>query len=252
MNHASSISSSASSTPANPVSMFNPQVHLSGTSPSNDPHKQNVQPRNSSIEPEILDKPLSENPLTLRHLMSILNEVNRPINDTLNLISRDLTVKMTDMDTRIECRESENAKKEVDNAIVKQTIINMQKSLNRIDNEERNKNVIIVGLQEDKIEIDNNDELASDVEKIKWILNCTGNQHFTNEDIDNLNVTRLGTKRIGYNRVIKILLPSIAERDNFLKDSHKLNDADDIWSKVCITKDQHPVYIAVNNRLRKK
>ena len=96
----------------------------------------------------------------------------------------------------------------------------MQKSLNRIDNEERNRNVIIVGLPEDKIEIDNNDELASDVEKIKWILNCTGKQHFTDEDIDNLNVTRLGTKRIGYNRVIKIILPSIAERDNFLKDSH--------------------------------
>ena len=127
MNHASSISSSAYSTPANPVSMFNSQVHLSRTSPSNDPTQlQNVQPRNSSIEPEILDKPLSENPLTLRHLISITNEVNRPMNDTLNLISRDLTVKMTAMDTRFECLESENAKKEVDNAILNQIIINMQ------------------------------------------------------------------------------------------------------------------------------
>ena len=41
----------------------------------------------------------------------------------------------------------------------------MQRSLNRIDKEKRDKNVIIVGLPEDKIEIDNNDELASDVEK---------------------------------------------------------------------------------------
>ena len=120
MNHASSISSSAYSsaystpysTPANPVSMLNSQVHLSGTSPSNDPTQlQNVQPRNSSIEPENLDKPLSENPLNLRHLISIINEVNRPMNDTLNLISRDLTVKMTAMDTRIECLESVKVKK---------------------------------------------------------------------------------------------------------------------------------------------
>ena len=53
-------------------------------------------------------------------------------------------------------------------------------------------------------------------------------------------------------KVIKIVLPSVNERDEFLKNTVKLKDAPEPWNKVFIKKDQHPVYVAENNRLRRK
>ena len=41
-------------------------------------------------------------------------------------------------------------------------------------------------------------------------------------------------------------------RDGFVKNSKKLKEAPEVWKKVYIKKDQHPVYAAENNRLRKK
>ena len=68
----------------------------------------------------------------------------------------------------------------------------------------------------------------------------------------NLDITRLGKEKPGYNRMLKIKLQSITDRDEFLKNAKKLKDAPQVWSKVYLKKDQHPVYIAENNRLRKK
>ena len=42
------------------------------------------------------------------------------------------------------------------------------------------------------------------------------------------------------------------ERDAFLANAPKLKDAPKAWGKVFLKKDQHPVYMAENKRLRKK
>ena len=52
--------------------------------------------------------------------------------------------------------------------------------------------------------------------------------------------------------MIKIGFQSMNERDAFVKDSKKIKNAPEIWKKVYVKKDQHPVYVNENNRLRKK
>ena len=127
----------------------------------------------------------------------------------------------------------------------------MQRSLNKVDSETRDKNIIIMGLSEEEI-YDGNQKLESDSDKVRWILNYTKNQSFSEEKISNLEVIRIGEPKEDYNRVVKITLPSIDDRNNFLKDTQILKNAPEPWSKVYLKKDQHPTYRAENNRLRKK
>ena len=57
----------------------------------------------------------------------------------------------------------------------------MQKCLNNIDSEKRNKNVIVMGVPEEDIELDGNTSLKSDYEKIAHILRITVNNYFSKE-----------------------------------------------------------------------
>ena len=52
--------------------------------------------------------------------------------------------------------------------------------------------------------------------------------------------------------MIKITLPSTEDRNALLEEVKTLKNAPEPWSKVYVKKDQHPTYIAENNRLRKK
>ena len=129
--------------------------------------------------------------------------------------------------------------------------MNMQSCLNKSDSDIRNKNVIIQGIPEGKITVENMD-LECDLDKIKWLLKLTGNEYFNNETINNLDISRLGKPKHGYNRTIKIICQSNVEREAFLKGANKLKNLAEPWRKVYIKKDQHPVYIGENNRLRRK
>ena len=72
------------------------------------------------------------------------------------------------------------------------------------------------------------------------------------QQMDTMDISRMGVEKVGYNRVVKIVLPSVEVRNEFLKNTSKMKDCQDPWKKVYIKKDQHPVYLAENNRLRKK
>ena len=128
----------------------------------------------------------------------------------------------------------------------------LQKCLNNIDSEERNKNVIIMGVPEEDINLIGNITLKNDYEKISHILRITENNYFSNDAIENPIMKRLVAEKAGYNRIIKITLPFTNDRNEFIKNSIKLKDSGEPWKKIFIKKDQHPVYLAENNRLRKK
>ena len=64
--------------------------------------------------------------------------------------------------------------------------------------------------------------------------------------------SRIGQVKPGFNRVVKIVLADMDERDKFLKDTMKMKAASAPWNKVFVKKDQHPVYLEENKRLRKK
>ena len=94
--------------------------------------------------------------------------------------------------------------------------------------------------------------LTTDYDKVKEILKLTENSYFTADGTNNLEISRLGKTRQGSNRAIKIKLPSMKERDEFLKGGNKLKTLSEPWKKIYIKKYLHPVYIQENTRMRKK
>ena len=212
------------------------------------------QPPPSSITPEsinnLMDKSISE--LTVADIIQINQISNGPIRQQLNSMENEFNKKFQQMQNKMEILDNEKSKLQDENSVLRQTVMNIQKSLNKIDSEVRNKNVIITGLPEEEIqEPDRNAVLKSDKEKIQWLLKKMENESF-NDRMENMEVSRMGTARAGYNRVVKIVLPSMEDRNEFLKNTVKMKDTPEPWKKVYIKKDQHPVYIAETNRLRKK
>ena len=208
----------------------------------------------SGITPEnlggLLEKPISE--LTVADIIQINRISNSPMQQQLNSIESELKKKIQILDNRVNVLQQRNSTIEEENTVLRDTIGNMQKSLNRLDSEVRNKNVVITGLPEGEIPVGDGDQtLTTDDEKIDWILRITENTFF-NDRGENFRATRLGEPKPGYNRVVKIVMSSVEERDEFLKNTVKMKDAPPPWDKVYVKKDQHPVYLAENNRLRKK
>ena len=133
---------------------------------------------------------------------------------------------------------------------MKYTVVNMRKSLNRLDQKKRYLNAIVSGLPEDEMAFDNGngnmESLKDDKEKIQKLsslMECQIN-------IDNLKIERIGNVRNGYNRVIKIEFPASKDRNEFTKNGKKLKENGDLWKKVYVKKDENPVYAGENFRLR--
>ena len=196
----------------------------------------------------LMQKPISE--LTVADIIQINRISNSPIQQQLNAIEIDLKKKIQNLDNRVNVLEKRNTSIEEENTVLRDTICNMQKSLNKMDSNVRNKNVIITGLPEGEITTDDG-PLSTDLQKINAILKLTENGDFDERE-DDFTTSRLGVAKPGYNRVVKIVLTSMEERDKFLKDTVKLKDALAPWNKVFVKKDQHPVYLSENNRLRRK
>ena len=211
----------------------------------------------STITPDnlngLMEKAISE--LTVADIIQINRISNDPIQRQLNAIESELKKKIQTLDNRVNILEQQKNSMEEENTVLRSTISNMQKSLNKIDVNVRNKNVIITGLPEADIQTEDANNVAkvlnTDEDKIRWILHLTENVHFDGRN-EPFAATRLGEPKTGYNRVLKIVLSNSEERDEFLKDAIKMKDAPAPWGKVYIKKDQHPVYLAENNRLRKK
>ena len=86
-------------------------------------------------------------------------------------------------------------------------------------------------------------------EKITAIFNKIGSQ-FSEDFL----INRLGkpSTNPAYHRVIKVGVGNKGTRDNILLKAKELKNAGDIWSKVYLKRDQHPIIIQENKRLWKK
>ena len=198
----------------------------------------------------LMQKPISE--LTVADIIQINRISNDPMQQQLNSIENEMNRKFQQMQNRMDILDIEKSKLEEENCVLRQTVCNIQKSLNKIDSDARNKNVIITGLPEGEIPDNRNGyALKTDEEKICWLLQKMENVPLS-QQMDTMNISRIGAEKAGYNRVVKIILPSVEIRNEFLKNTSKMKECEDPWKKVYIKKDQHPVYIGENNRLRKK
>ena len=185
---------------------------------------------NSTINTITPSTPLSE--LTTGNLISIINE---SITNSIKSIEEEINVatdkqiidfgsviyaKVSNLENRVKMLESDIVKKTDENAIMKSIIRNMQKHLNQQDSDARNLNIIISGMREDEIEIMNGNDasitLKSDHEKVTWLLKYLKSEHFTDQMIAEFSIQRLGKKREGFNRIVKIKLKSVKDKDAFL------------------------------------
>ena len=225
----------------------------SSHAPYGNPRFSAAAPAASTITPGNLDglmsKPISD--LTVADIIQINRISNEPIRQQLNTIETEMRKKIQSLDNRITILEKQNTSTEEENEVLRKTISNMQRCLNKIDSDVRNKNVIITGLPEGDIEITDHPTLQTDVQKVKWILKITGNDYFDGRT-DDFEMSRLGEVKRGFNRALKIVLADMTERNKFLKDTIKMKDAPAPWNKVFVKKDQHSVYLDKNKRLRIK
>ena len=115
--------------------------------------------------------------------------------------------------------------------------------------------MIISGLPEGAmagITENSNNIITSDKEKLCMLFKKLDIAQLSDDILENLVCNRIGKERPGFHRLVKVELPSIDLRNNILKNAAKLKTLSEVWSKIYIKKDMHPVYIKENRRLYKK
>ena len=65
--------------------------------------------------------------------------------------------------------------------------------------------------------------LTTELEKVTWLLRYLKCEHFTEQMIAGFDLKRLGKKRDSFNRVLKVRLTSVEDRDAFLQGGHSFS-----------------------------
>ena len=114
--------------------------------------------------------------------------------------------------------------------------------MNAVDGNYRSCCVIVTGVPEDNITSLHTNEnaqpatLSTDHDKVKVLLKLTENSYFTEDNVNDFQISRLGKVRQGANRAIKITLPAVQDRNESLKGSSKLKSASEPWKRIFIKK----------------
>merc|ERR1712096_217172 len=111
-----------------------------------------------------------------------------------------------------------------------------------IDNNDRDRNMIISGLPEEQIQVDDV-SLDTDTQKVTKMFSLI--------EIDGgpWNVERIGKQPTnGKTRMAKVVFPDKESRDKAVQQSIKLKDFVEPWKKVYLNRDKHSVYRYANNR----
>ena len=207
-----------------------------------------------TIPEDILNKTGAD--LSGTDLYQIVTAAMHGTNQKIDKLDKDIQSKMITLENKVKILESERAKKDEDIERLKHTVVSMQKALSSIDQEKRNVNAIISGLSETEINVPGDQEQAAmtlrdDTSKVKYISKIMGSE-MTENVLEGIVVSRIGNPRDGMDRMVKVTFLNTEDRNNFVKNSNKLKTASDLWKKVYVKKDQHPVYANENNRLRRK
>ncbi len=129
---------------------------------------------------------------------------------------------------------------------LKSIVAKQQRTLGNIDNVERDRNIIISGLSEEKITI-NDVTYEKDEQKIEALFKIIGiplPQGYI--------IMRLGKANEKFHRTMKVNVISKDNRDAIMKTTNKLKGADAPWNNIYIKKDLHPALVQENHRLRIK
>ena len=153
-------------------------------------------------------------------------------------------------ENRLKLHDEELARKDEQIAHLTNTIGNMQRSLNSIDSEKRSHNLIISGLTEGQLTVENETK-NSDLDKINLVLSVIGlpQNHLEND----VGISRIGkANENGKPRLLQVVCDTNQIREDIMKASPILKDKGDDLSKIFINRDTHPVYQKENRRLRNR
>ena len=193
-----------------------------------------------------LSKPLKN--CNLGELVDIFKSLMTPIEQKLEHLAR----RSSSQDAKISLLEANIKEKDSTIATMTDIIINMQSSLNRIDANTRNDNIIIAGLQEGDIVEEGVGELKDDKAKVKCLLKVMGVGADVQARIQDFEYTRIGQSKENSTRLIKVNVQSKAVRDKILEKSPNLKGKSEFWKKVYVKKDVHPVYSKETSRIYRK
>ena len=184
--------------------------------------------------------------MTAGQMLTLIQSQIKPLEEKVVNIDRKLDREITGLKTRINVLESEVKEEKERNETLTQIVVEMQKSLNKIDNSDREKTLIISGLPEEAIQVEDT-LLNNDNEKVTKMFSLI-------EVNDGpWAVERIGKPTTnGKARMAKVVFPDKEKRDKAAEKSIKLKELAEPWKKVYLNRDKHPVYRCENNRLRKK
>ena len=164
----------------------------------------------------------------------------------IKTVETNLTNLITTQNQKIELLEKkcETYEENIDN--LKAIVSKQQITISSIDQDKREKNIIISGMNEDIIEY-NDTKYETDIAKIDILLEILGVTI-----PDGYEALRIGKQHPNYHRIIKMNVHSKHSRDTIMNVTKKLKDVGPPWDKIYLKKDLHPAMIQENNRLRFK
>ena len=201
---------------------------------------------NDPLKDMDLSKPLKN--ANLGELVDIFKAMMKPVELKLEQIKQSAAAQ----DAKITLLQTSLKEKESTIATLTDIICNMQSSLNRIDADKRNTNIIVAGLQETDI-IDNEEGEIKEVEdKIKRLVQVMNVDETIVQAADTFECSRIGQSRPGSIRLVKVNVRSKETRDMILEKAPQLKNKSELWKKVYVKKDVHPVYSKETSRIYKK
>ena len=191
------------------------------------------------------------NDMTLGDIVSIIQQIVKPISEKLDKIEQTINSKVDAQNSKIELLKSSLKEKEQTIDTMSEIIINMQSSLNKIDSETRVTNLMISGLSENDIK-DNDIDLTDDAKKVQRLFKVMEIDAEGISSEDTFEMLRIGQEKVGVTRLLKVNVQTKERRDKILERAKILKDKSDPWKKVYVKKDVHFVYAKENQRLNSK
>ena len=194
-----------------------------------------------------MDKSVAE--ITVRELIEIIKKQTDPIDARVTKLNETVTplvkqVKILEQDLQHKAEKIDT---------LTSIIINMQRSLNMIDFEERATNVMVSGLSETDIVIDGTaggDDviLSTDEDKVKHILDAIDARI---PDADIQECSRIGRPKQDFPRMLKVKVRTKDQRKVITEKASTLKTKPHLKT-IYLKKDTHPVYVQETGRLRVK
>ena len=186
------------------------------------------------LSEEDMNNPLQS--LTLRDMWRVLVQ---PLSAKIDNLENTVTQRVDGLNRRVQVLENELSKEVTKTDHLTNTIINMQKSLNRVDANERANNLIIMGLPEEPIS-NGTSELTTDIEKFSHITRSINLPDIAENHVSTYTYARIGQQTTnGKPRNLKISIPDKDKKDAIKTNAKQLKQLMDPWKKIFINKDTH-------------